>query len=51
MWHCLHDPEFSRFSRTPICDRYTTTAYTALSEDLAVLKYDSAAGSNYNVIK
>ena len=23
MWHCLCDPTFSRFSRTPACDRQT----------------------------
>jgi len=23
MWYCLHDPTFSRFSRTPTCDRQT----------------------------
>jgi len=23
MWHCLHDPTFSRFSRTSTCDRQT----------------------------
>jgi len=22
-WHCLHDPKFSHFSRTPTCDRQT----------------------------
>jgi len=23
LWHCLHDPAFSRFSKTPTCDRQT----------------------------
>jgi len=25
VWRCLHDPVFSRFSRTPTCDRRTDT--------------------------
>jgi len=33
VWHCLHDPIFSHFSRTSACDRQTdmTTAYTVLA--------------------
>jgi len=37
---CLSDPTFSRFSRTPTCDRQTdrhmTTAYTTLAWRRAV---------------
>ena len=47
MWCCLLDPRFSRFSRTPTCDRQTDTdtdgnrviAYTALAWCRAVKNY------------
>ena len=62
VWHCLRDPMFSRFSRTPTCDRWTdgqtdrhtTTAHAELAWRRAVktgniITRDVYRGSKYTL--
>jgi len=52
VWCGLHDPMFSRFNRTPTCDRqtdrHTTMAYTALAWCRVVKKIWSVTSNQYS---
>jgi len=44
VWHCLHNPTFSHFSRTPTCDRQTNDdAHTVLAWHRMVKRLNHAA--------